>query len=146
MRAQMTGIPRIDKEHQQVSRLVETAESICRVGNARSCGGCILTVRDRCQTHLSTVMGTLGRYMRDHFRYEERLMNFAVPADHVAEHQAAHRYIQQRVGELEMGYSRDGNTALVSRQVVSELRAWLSKHMDTYDMVLALHVGSEDGH
>lgn len=139
-----TGIPRIDNEHLLLADLIAWIEEVCAIANARDCSGCILAVRDKCAGNLDVALKSLASYMTNHFRYEERLMNWAVPKDHVEEHQAAHRFIEKRLMDLLRDYSRDGNSADVARRVVTELRAWLDGHFETLDAVLAVHIGSED--
>lgn len=141
----ITGIPRIDKEHQALVDLIDWTEDICDIGNAMDCRGCILSVRDTCNHNLDTLLGTLRAYMAGHFRYEERLMaDLSVPMDHRSDHQAAHRLIERRFADIVEGFARERNAAAASRQVVTELRAWLGEHLKTFDADLASFVGPED--
>ncbi|HEX8964695.1 MAG TPA: hemerythrin family protein [Rhodocyclaceae bacterium] len=141
----LTGIPRIDREHQALVELIDGIDGVCVIDNAADCHGCILSVRDECAGKLATLLATLKEYMQAHFRYEERLMiDWAVPQDHLAEHQAAHRLIENRFHDLLDEYTYAKNSAATARKVAAELREWLVDHLDNYDGQLAVYVASED--
>ncbi len=72
------------------------------------------------------------------------MVDWAVPQDHVDEHQAAHRLIENRFLDLLDEYSYVKNTTATARKVAAELRSWLIDHLDNYDGQLAVYVASED--
>lgn len=138
------GAPRMDQEHAMLAELIDHLGGICAIGNARDCRGCILLVRDRCHGTLSQLLASLIRYVGEHFRYEERLMDDVLPQEYAVDHKADHDFIRRRLLAHAEEFKSGGNTAAVSHLLIAELVDWLKNHTEAHDAVLASYVASED--
>jgi hemerythrin-like metal-binding protein len=140
----VTGNPRIDREHETLVHFIEQARGICDVGNPSHCGDCTLTTRDRCSTTMNIVMDALASYMRQHFRYEEQLMDLFTPNDHAVGHRRDHELIVERLRDVTDEMDRETASAVSAQIMIDVLGAWLEHHFYEFDEVLAALVGDEN--
>lgn len=140
----VTGVLRIDREHETLTGMLDRAEAICEIANADSCAGCTRVWRFRCSSETELLVESLSLYMSEHFKYEEEQMDGAVPHDHIIEHRQAHSEISARVRDLLHHCRREDNPAVSVRVLIGVLGRWLAEHASEHDVVLAAFI-DDDG-
>lgn len=143
-RLAVTGVLRIDREHDTLMDMLERAQAICEIANAYSCTGCTRIWRFRCSTETAMLVEALALYMADHFKYEEEQMDGAVPHDHMVEHRRAHDEISARVHEVMHLCRHQDNPAVSVRVLIGVLAGWLADHAREHDSALATFIGADD--
>lgn len=111
------GHPTLDKQHQGLVQLINmlTKES--------ASGGMIAYIFDE-----------LDHYVKEHFRFEEKLLRKADFEDYKA-HKAQHRIFEQWLRAVRQSFSVGGLSApLLAESVNSYLRNWLINHILKSDM------------
>jgi hemerythrin len=118
----LTGLPRIDQQHQQLVSLINDLEQAVRSGTA--------------EAMIKSVLQELVRYVGNHFADEEALMmrhNFPGLAEHCREHD----FYVTRLGNIQEHFL-DGEA--LSRTTLDFLLEWLSRHIKGTDMVYAAFI------
>jgi len=123
-----TGDAMIDRQHQELYRIVNELHTACNEGHT--------------DDHVDRALSWLLSYTIEHFAAEEDLMVRseypAVPRDeHVAEHDEFKRQVDGLLEQRKRG-------ELTAMGPVAELvRAWLDSHINRVDRRLAEHVHSQ---
>jgi hemerythrin len=123
-----TGDEMIDRQHQELYRIVSELRTACDEGLGH----------DR----VDQVLGWLLSYTIEHFAAEEDLMvRSGYPAPALNAHIGEHDDLKRRVDELrKQCESGELTTALPVVELVGE---WMGTHIDQVDRQLAEHVRSE---
>lgn len=112
------GIEEIDAQHRELFRRIDLFLTAL---NER-----------RAAPELEPLVRYLGRYVREHFAEEQRLMaftGFAELGDHLEEHQFFERAYKELANEL----SATGPTLDLARRLVALLVGWLERHITVSD-------------
>ncbi len=120
------GVARLDAQHKVLIRIINQLE------DERRTGGLIVSV-----------FAELRRYVREHFRDEEMMMQ-AAGYDDLEAHKQGHRQFEEWLTSIEMVYNSGGTSAYYIAESVHEfLKDWLITHILAKDMAyketLALH-------
>jgi hemerythrin-like metal-binding protein len=140
-----TGALRMDQEHVVLLEMLERVANTCAIANADDCRRCSFACRDRCTAQLRSVLEGLDIYMRRHFKYEERQMDWYVPNDLLAEHRNAHADISAEIRGVIDRHCRDAaDSATTAKMLVACLSAWLREHAREQDTMLAVFIEDTD--
>jgi hemerythrin len=111
------GVPRLDAQHKVLIRIINQLEE------ERRTGGLIVAV-----------FAELRRYVKEHFRDEEIMLEAAGYAD-LEEHKVGHRQFEEWLTSIEMVYNSGGASAYYIAESVHEfLKDWLITHILAKDM------------
>lgn len=111
------GVERLDAQHKVLIRIINQLEE------ERRTGGLIVSV-----------FAELRRYVREHFRDEEKMMADAGYAGLDA-HREGHRQFEEWLTSIEMAYNSGGASAYYIAESVHEfLKDWLITHILAKDM------------
>ncbi|MCW8847633.1 MAG: bacteriohemerythrin [Sedimenticola sp.] len=111
------GVPRLDAQHKVLIRIINQLEE------ERRTGGLIVAV-----------FAELRRYVKEHFRDEEVMLEAAGYAD-LEEHKVGHRQFEEWLTSIEMVYNSGGASAYYIAESVHEfLKDWLITHILAKDM------------
>jgi len=80
----------------------------------------------------------LKAYAKDHFMYEENIMQFTGFGE-LDKHREMHRYFENQILELESSY-RLGDDAKIAKNILIFMRDWFLNHILEQDRKLADHV------
>ncbi len=114
-----TGVQEIDDQHKKLIDLVNKLNDAMRSGQGKEA--------------LGTVLADLVKYTVYHFGTEERLMGQHKYAD-AASHLAEHKKLVQDVSAFKAKF--DSGNAMISTEIMTFLRDWLSKHIMQTDKKL----------
>jgi len=111
------GIPSLDKEHQQLVKMLNDLYAAMQTGQG--------------QAALGKVLSGLAQYCGSHFATEERLMS-----QHGYPDLAAHKEIHGKMTAKVNSLIQEVNTgkAQMSLSVANFLKDWLTKHIQQTDM------------
>lgn len=111
------GLPDIDQQHKKLVGIINRLHDAMKTGSAQA-----LIIR---------VVDDLVEYTREHFAYEERMIQ-AAGYPHVAEHAKKHRAM---VAQVQAFRERVGGThATLPLQLMDFLKSWLTQHILSSDM------------
>ncbi|MDF1529165.1 MAG: bacteriohemerythrin [Sedimenticola sp.] len=111
------GVPRLDAQHKVLIRIINQLEE------ERRTGGLIVAV-----------FAELRRYVKEHFRDEEVMLEAAGYAD-LEEHKVGHRQFEEWLTSIEMVYNSGGASAYYIAESVHEfLKDWLITHILAKDV------------
>jgi len=114
------GYGDIDAQHERLVELVNQLDDALRAGRGRDVMG--------------QVLDDLIQYTGYHFAFEERLMDqYGINSS--AAHKAEHRKLIEDVSGFKTAF--DAGSAVVSTELMSFLRTWLSDHILKTDKALA---------
>ena len=117
------GIVKIDQQHQQLIDIIN------RLEDEKRSGGVILSV-----------ISDLSHYVKEHFSYEESLMEQAGYAD-LQEHKQSHKEFRQWLDSVKIAYSSGyAESYDIADSVQSYLQDWLLKHIMVSDMAYSEQV------
>jgi hemerythrin len=123
-----TGDEMIDRQHQELYRIVDELRVACDQGLA--------------DDRVDRVLVWLLSYTIEHFAAEEDLMvRSGYPASSLNAHVGEHDDLKRRVDELLKQHER-GELA-TALPVVELMHEWMGTHIDQVDRLLADHVRSE---
>ncbi|MFZ1827370.1 MAG: bacteriohemerythrin, partial [Candidatus Competibacteraceae bacterium] len=108
--------PDIDRQHQELIRLINGLHDAMRSGQARNI--------------LGRLLDGLARYTVEHFSYEEGRMA-ACHYPNLVEHQALHADLIRQVTTLQEQFAR-GNQH-INMKVMSFLKSWITEHIQKSD-------------
>jgi len=108
--------PDIDRQHQELIRLINGLHDAMRSGQARNT--------------LGRLLDGLARYTVEHFSYEEGRMA-ACHYPNLVEHQALHADLIRQVTALQEQFAR-GNQH-INMKVMSFLKSWITEHIQKSD-------------
>ena len=118
------GIQKLDDQHKVLIRIINDLD------DAQRSGGEIVKIFDE-----------LHHYVKEHFSYEEQLMEQAGYQD-IEEHKKGHRGFEQWLASVELTFNSGGGSAFYVAETVSEfLRNWLVQHILVDDMAYAPVIG-----
>lgn len=120
-----TGVEEIDNQHRDLLRRVEELLSACR--------------ERRMQEEVARLLWFLKRYVRKHFRDEEKLQ-LATGFPGYPAHKAQHEDFFRQVKRLEARYDREGGSTALIVESVHLMCNWLDTHFNTMDALLAEHL------
>lgn len=115
------GVPAIDREHRELTELLNRVAALNAAGNA---------IHD----DLLELLGHLYQHTQVHFRHEEELMSaigFDDYLNHRAEHQMLLAELRSFVQQIEQG------DALLDTKSLHALKDWLLVHMASSDRPFA---------
>lgn len=110
------GIESIDKQHQELVRIINALHDAMLAGKAKAVLGPILL--------------ELVNYTKQHFRHEEKLFRICAYAQ-TAAHSAQHASLTKQVLEFQTQF--DAGATSLSIEVMEFLRDWLTKHIQETD-------------
>lgn len=114
-----TGVAEVDHDHKRLVEGLNKLEELITTG--------------RGSESISAVLGFLDRYSNEHFAREEACMHrMQCPA--AAANKAAHAQFRETFAKAKAKLGGTGASALVARQVHSELVAWITNHILKIDM------------
>jgi len=112
------GVEEIDAQHRELFRRIDLFLTAL---NER-----------RGAPELEPLVRYLGRYVRDHFTEEQRLMAFSGYAE-LGEHLEEHHFFDRAYRELANELSATGPTLDLARRLVALLVGWLERHITVSD-------------
>lgn len=122
-----TGIVALDDEHRQLVDQINCLSEIIRQKQGEA---------------LDDIFAVLASYTENHFQHEERLMEqYGFPD--LAEHQAVHQALRDRVGEIQA--RTDITDAELAKELYRFLRAWLLEHIVEVDKKYGVYLESRAG-
>jgi len=114
------GNEKLDAQHKVLIRIINQLDTEQRSG------GQIVRVFDE-----------LHRYVKEHFTYEEQLMEQANYPD-IVEHKKGHKAFEQWLDSVELAFNSGGGSVFYVGDAVSEfLRDWLVNHILADDIAYA---------
>lgn len=116
----VTGIPKVDAQHQALVRIVNDVFDILNKGNPEAIDGALVKLR---------------AYVTDHFALEEAYMTETSYPDHAA-HKAAHAKFAEHVEDLRSCTDK----RMVTLKAGFLLSEWLQDHLLKEDRHLFAHV------
>jgi hemerythrin-like metal-binding protein len=120
-----TGVPELDRPHQQLFDALDDLLHAIRRGSSRD--------------EVGRTLDFLCGYVRTHFREEEELMErsgYPARAEHASEHAAFARDL----AALEDEHRRDGPSPGLILRVTSRVSTWLREHIGRVDRALGDHL------
>ncbi len=118
----LTGNEEIDEQHRELFRKVEILMQACKA--------------KRCHEEIGRHLWYLKRYVRKHFKTEEKLQLTLGFPDYVA-HKAKHDAFFEEVRHLEAQYAKEGGSTVLIVKAVRMMEEWLRKHINELDRELA---------
>lgn len=119
------GNDKLDAQHKVLIRIINQLEA------EQTSGGQIIRVFEE-----------LHRYVREHFTFEEQLMEAANYAD-IENHKKGHKDFEQWLNSVELAFNSGGGSAFYVGDAVSEfLRNWLVQHILVDDLAYAPLLGN----
>jgi len=112
------GVEEIDAQHRELFRRIDLFLTAL---NER-----------RAAPELEPLVRYLGRYVRDHFGEEQRLMAFSGYAE-LGEHLEEHLFFERAYRELANELSATGATLDLAKRLVALLIGWLERHITVSD-------------
>jgi len=119
------GIPEIDAQHQKLIALINALEE-ARKG---------MQSRER----LGAALHALGDYTKEHFALEEKLLTENSYPE-TREHKAEHALFIERIDAFCAGF--ESGKAQVDLELLSFLKAWLTRHISFTDKKYRRHLAS----
>lgn len=120
-----TGIEEIDAQHRDLLRKVNDLFQASRALKA--------------EEEMARLLWFLKRYVRKHFRDEERLqLESGFPG--YSQHKAEHEWFYAEVRNLEKRYSKGGAGTTLIVSAIMMMGNWLRNHFLVMDKVLAEHL------
>lgn len=84
------------------------------------------------------LVNKLKMYGKEHFLYEENLMQFTHFPD-LEKHREQHRYFESQISELESS-ARLGDDAKTAKNILIFMRDWFLNHIIEEDRKLSIHI------
>lgn len=111
------GVPALDEQHRNLIRLIN-----------------VLDEKEQTGETITYVFAELDRYVREHFRDEEAMLEKAGYAK-LEPHKAEHRGFEDWLKSVQAAYSSGGAAKYyIAGNVNTYLRGWLSNHILIIDM------------
>ena len=125
-----TGLPDIDKQHQQLIRATNDLMEALAQGKARQ--------------EVGRILDFLNDYATEHFAKEEAYMaKYKCPA--ALSNKLAHSNFVKTFGELHERFHKEGSSAALALEVRRNLADWLVSHIRGVDTQLAAYVPKQAG-
>ncbi len=119
-----TGIPAIDRQHEEYADLVDRLFELARTGNAT-------------RQNLARETRAVNKYAMEHFDTEEHLMRsrkYPAYAEHLAKHNVFREWTDTLPLDLADGVDLDGYTIALSKWLIE----WFCDQVQTDDRKLAV--------
>lgn len=123
-----TGIVTFDTEHRELVAQINRLNDLLR--------------KKQGDVALNEIFAVLENYTEHHFRHEERVMEqYGFPG--LAEHQAAHQELRDRVAEMRA--RNDLDPGELAKELYRLLRVWLLEHIVEMDKKYGVYLESRAG-
>lgn len=129
-----TGNPSIDQEHELLRLHEQVLSQVCINGDEQ-CAGCHPDQHAECDATLLRIYDELMGLVVNHFRSEERLMDW-LPFEVAQAHKHEHAELSERLAGL-IRRSGDGPLAVKPTELNAVVTHWLNDHIKRWDIPLA---------
>lgn len=129
-----TGNSSIDQEH-ELLRLHEQALSRVCISGDEQCARCHSIQHANCDATLLRIYDELMGLVVDHFRSEERMMDW-LPFEMAQAHKHEHAELSERLAGL-IRRSGEGLLAIKPTELNAVVADWLNDHINRWDIPLA---------